>query len=143
MDLGTGKILLAEATGPYQHDTTLLEKSLRKANRRKGNGLIDGIADLEKCYSLSKRDGKQLLTPPRSGAVIREGPENSSRNQAVQIIKGLGGDALARSIWSKLSGSCRRALIESLRSRWKRLYGGTLKSRTENRVQKEVQIKAW
>ena len=143
MDLKTGKILFAEATGPYKHDTSLLEKCLKKANRRNGTVLIDGIADIEKCYSLSKRYGKQLLTPPRSGAVIREGPQHLARNKAIRMIQGLGGDKLARSIWSKLSGYSRRALIESLISRWKRLYGGALKSRTEVRIQKEIQIKAW
>ena len=143
MDLGTKKIILAEVTGPYKHDTTLLEKSLKKSNRKKGSVLIDGIADMASCYGLSKRYGKQLLTLPRSGAIIREGPNYITRNQAIRSIQGFGGDRLARSIWSKLSGYSQSALIESQISRWKRLYGGSLKSRTEIRMQKEVQIKAW
>ncbi len=59
------------------------------------------------------------------------------------MIKGLGGDELAKAIWSKLSGYSRRVLVESLICRWKRLYRGALESRTEIRMQKEIQIKAW
>ena len=44
--------------------------------------------------------------------------------------------------WAKLSGYNRRVLIESMIARWKRLYGAELKSRSEERVQKEVIIKA-
>lgn len=143
MDLETGKIVLAEITDPYEHDTIFLEKSLRKSSQKKGKVLIDGIADTKKSYTTCKDYGKQLLTPPRSGAAIREGPEYEERNQVIQVIRGLGGDLTARSIWSKLSGYSRRALVESLISRWKRLYGGALKSRTNIRMEKEVQIKAW
>jgi len=42
-----------------------------------------------------------------------------------------------------LVGYNRRVEIESMISRWKALYGGQLKSRTEERIIKEVKIKAF
>src|SRR3990167_8996218 len=50
------------------------------------------------------------------------------RNDAVKIIRGLGNDRLARSIWSKLVGYNRRVVAESMMARWKRLFGGDLRS---------------
>ena len=104
--------------------------------------LIDGIADSRRCYYLSRRYNKILLTPPKTGAVLRKEEELRGRNEAICIIRGLGNDRLARSIWSKLVGYNRRVLVESMMSRWKRVHGSSLKSRCEQRKRVEVQIKA-
>lgn len=142
MDLKSGKITIAEISEEYVHDTTNLEKALQKANGRKGKVLIDGIADSRKCYELAKKYKKDLLTPPKKGAVYRKESGYEKRNEAVGIIESLGGDKLAKSIWSKLTGYNRRVLIESMISRWKRVYGGDLKSRCEMRKEVEVKLKA-
>lgn len=65
MDAERGKLALAEITNEYVRDTEHLEKALKRANRLRGKVLIDGIADSEKCYDLSKRHNKRLLTPPK------------------------------------------------------------------------------
>ncbi len=143
MDLRTGKLTLAEATDEYKHDTTYLEKALKETSPRKGKILIDGIADSQRCYELAQKHNKELITPPKRGAIIREEPCYKKRNEAVQVIQGLGGDRLARSIWGKLVGYNRRVEIESMIARWKGLYGGQLRSRTEERIIKEVKIKAF
>jgi Transposase DDE domain len=143
MDLTTGKLTLAEATDEYKHDTTYLEKALKEASPRKGKILIDGIADSQRCYELAQKHNKKLITPPKRGAILREEPCYKKRNEAVQVIQGLGGDRLARSIWGKLVGYNRRVEIESMIARWKGLYGGQLRSRTEERIIKEVKIKAF
>lgn len=142
MDLKTGKLTLAETTDEYKHDTTYLEKALKEINRRKGKVLIDGIADNQRCYELTQKHNKELITPPKQGAIIREEECYRRRNDAVKIIRGLGGDRIARSIWGKLIGYNRRVEIESMIARWKRLYRGELRSRTEERIIKEVKIKA-
>lgn len=142
MDVKTGKLVFTEITDEHVHDTACLEKALRRANRRKGKVLFDGIADSVKCYRLAKKYSKQLLTPPKRGAVLRKEEDLSKRNNAVRIIRGLGNDQIAKSIWGKLVGYNRRVIIESMMSRWKRLYGGDLKSRCEERKKKEVQLKA-
>lgn len=142
LDAESGKLVLAEITNEYVHDTEHLEKALKRANRLKGKVLIDGIADSGKCYDLSQRYNKRLLTLPKRGAIIRKEPVYEERNNAVKTIHGLGNDRVARSIWAKLVGYNRRVIIESMMARWKNLYGGSLKSRCEQRKEVEVQLKA-
>jgi len=74
--------------------------------------------------------------------VLRKEEELQDRNNAIRMIRGLGNDRLARSIWSKLVGYNRRFIVESMMSRWKRVYGGSLRSHCEQRKKVEVQIKA-
>ena len=58
------------------------------------------------------------------------------------MIRGLGDDRLARSIWSKLLGYNRHVVRESAIASWKKLYGGDLKSRCGERKKVEVTLKA-
>lgn len=139
----SGKLVLAEITGEHTHDTQFLEKALRRTNRRKGHVLFDGIADSHRCYEMAQRYNKRLLTPPKKGAVLRQEKGYEERNDAIKIIHGLGGDRKAKSIWGKLIGYNRRVIIESMVSRWKRLFGASLKSHCEKRRRVEVQLKAW
>lgn len=117
LDLGSGKLTVAEVTQEHVHDTAYLEQALQGSNRRKGKVLIDGIADSVRCYRMSEKHNKQLLTPPKKGAVLRKEPGYERRNEAVKIVKGLGGDLLAKSIWGKLVGYNHRVVIESMISR--------------------------
>jgi Transposase DDE domain len=142
MDAESGKLMLAEITDEYVHDTTFLEDVLKRANGRKGKILIDGIADSRRCYEMAKRYNKKLLTPPSSRAIIRKEKGYEDKNEAIRIIKGLGGDRIAKSIWSKLVGYNRRVAVEGKMSMWKRVLGPSLKSRYEQRKKIEVQIKA-
>lgn len=142
LDPRNGKLILAEVTDEYVHDTTYVKQALEAVNGRRGKILIDGIADSGKCYQLAQEYNKTLLTPPKQGAVLREEPEYKTRNDAVRIIWGLGNDRLARSIWSKLVGYNRRVVAESAVARWKKLYGGDLKSRCGERQKVEVKLKA-
>jgi len=141
IDQKSSKVVIAEVTREHIHDTACLEKALKRCNRRKGKVLIDGIADSKRCYEICKKYNKELLTPPNRKAVLRQEPEYRLRNDALRIIKGLGGDELARSIWSKLTGYSRRSKIESTIARWKKLLGGRLKSQSLERIKKEVMIK--
>lgn len=142
MDQASGKLILSEVSHEYQHDTTKLEEALRRANKRKGKVLLDGIGDSKRCYELAKKYNKELITPPKKGAIFREEKGYEKRNEALAALRGLGGDEIAKSIWAKLTGYNKRVVIESMVARWKKLYGGELRSRTEERVQKEVIIKA-
>jgi hypothetical protein len=71
LEAHSGKLVLAEITNEYTHDTQYLEKSLQRMNRRKGCVLFDGIADSKRCYETVQRYNKRLLTPPKSGAIIK------------------------------------------------------------------------
>jgi len=142
IDPKNGKLLMAEVTEEHVHDTALLEKALKQCNRKKGKVLFDGIADSKRCYETCRKYNKELLTPPNRRAVYRQEPEYCLRNEALRIIKGLGGDELARSIWSKLSGYSRRSQVESSIARWKKLLGGRLRSQGLESIKKEVMLKA-
>ena len=142
MEPKSGKLILAEISNEYAHDTQYLEKALQRANRKCGKVLFDGIADSKRCYDMARRYNKRLLTPPKTGAVLRKESGYEERNDAIQIIRGLGGDKQAKSIWSKLVGYNRRVIAESMVSRWKRLFGGSLKSHCDKRRKIEVHLKA-
>lgn len=142
LDPVTSKLVLAKLSSEYVHDTTYLEDALQRTNRRKGRVLFDGIADSLKCYRLSAKYNKILLTPPKKGAVYRREPELAGRNDAIKLIRSLGNDRVAKSIWGKLIGYNRRVIAESMMARWKKLYGGDLKSRCSERQNIEIQLKA-
>lgn len=142
LDPKSGKLLLAEVSQEHVHDTRYLEHALERVSKKKGKVLIDGIADNLRCYELADRYNKHLLTPPKKGAVLRKEKGYEKRNEAVRVVRGLGGDRLAKSIWGKLVGYNRRVIAESMMARWKRLYGGNLRSHCEERKKIEVGIKA-
>ena len=142
IELHTGKLVFSTLSDEHVHDTTHFERVLQASNLRRGKILMDGIADSQRCYETAERYNKELLTPPKKGAVIREEKVFDRRNDAIKIIRGLGGDDLAKMIWSKLIGYSKRVVVESAVARWKRLYGGEIKSRTEERMAKEITIKS-
>jgi len=142
LDLHSGKLIFAEISHEHMHDTAYLEQVLQRTNKRKGRVLIDGIADSLRCYELVRRYKKDLVTPPKTGAVFRKESGFKKRNEAIKLILGLGNDRIARSLWAKLVGYNRRVLIESMVSRWKRVLGGDLRSRCEKRKDIEVGIKS-
>lgn len=137
-----GKLVLAELTNEYVHDTYYLEKSLQRMNRKRGKILMDGIADSKRCYQMAQKYNKRLLTPPKKGAVLRKESGYEERNEAIKIICGLGGDKQAKSLWAKILGYNKRVVIESMISRWKQLFGDRLSSRCEKRREIEVGLKA-
>lgn len=142
LDPESGQLIMAEITDEYVHDTTYLEDALKAVGRQRGKLLIDGIADSGKCYRLAQKYNKVLYTPPKRGAVLRKEDGYEQRNDTIKIIRGLGNDQIARSIWGKLVGYNRRVVAESMMARWKKLYGGELKSKCAERGKKEVKLKA-
>lgn len=142
MEPNSGKLVLAEVTNEHVHDTHYLEKALGRTNRRKGQILFDGIADSKRCYEMARQYNKRLLTPPKTGAILRKESGYEQRNDAIKIIQGLGGDRQAKSIWAKLVGYNRRVIVESMMSRWKGLFGASLKSNCDHRRKVEVKLKA-
>ena len=142
LDPRSGKLVLAELTNEYVHDTQYLEKALQRTNRRNGRILFDGIADSRRCYEMARKYNKQLLTPPKKGAILRNESGYEGRNEAIRIINRLGGDREAKSIWGKLVGYNKRVIAESMMSRWKQLFGGQLQSSCDQRQQIEIKLKA-
>lgn len=142
MDPKSGKLILAEETSERTHNTALLEKALLRCNKRKGTVLIDGIADSRKCYEISQRGNKNLITLPNRRAILRKELIYEKRNQAIREIRGFGGNELARTIWAKLRGYSKHVVVESKIAAWKKLLGADLKSKSRDRLRNEVKLKA-
>ncbi len=142
MEPKSGKLVFAKITDEYVHDTQYIEEVLQRTNRRSGYVLFDGIADSRRCYETAQKHNKRLLTPPKRGAVFRKESVFADRNDALKIIEGLGGDQKAKSLWGKLVGYSRRVIVESMMSRWKQLFGGSLKSICHQRRDVEIHLKS-
>ena len=63
-------------------------------------------------------------------------------NKSLLEICGLGGDDVARKLWKKLKGYHRRSLAETGMYRFKKLFGGDLKSRSLQGQQAEAYVKS-
>jgi hypothetical protein len=63
---------------------------------------------------IRKKGGKSMIPPPCNGACHGRDLE---RDEAIKVIRSFGGDKIAKSIWGKLSGYSRRALVETTFSR--------------------------
>ena len=140
INLNTKEIIFAKATNEYTHDLTHIRDVLNQGNRRKGKLLIDGIADTHDLYDLATSYQKELITPPRKGASPFTG--SKSRRKSVNLIQLLGGDDVARAIWAKLTGYNERAHVEGTFSRWKRVLGEDLSSRSDGNIDSEVYVKS-
>lgn len=104
--------------------------------------LGDGAYDCERFRQIAYEKGIKDLVPPPTHAILRDEPHLERRNDALRIICGLGGDKVARRIWSKLTGYCHRVKVESAFSRLKRLFGERLFSRRFDAMQVELWLKA-
>jgi hypothetical protein len=78
-----------------------------------------------------------VIVPPRSSAVLSETAETTptQRDKHLQLLAARG-----RMGWQKASGYNWRALVEADISRYKRIIGDALRSRTDARQATEVAI---
>ncbi len=142
MEPKSGKLVFAKMTNEYVHDNKYIEDVLQRTNRWHGQVLFDGIADSKRCYETAQKYNKRLLTPPKKGAVLQGEDVFADRNDAIKIIQALGGDKSAKSLWGKLVGYSRQVIVESMMSRWKQLFGGSLKSICDKCREIEVHLKS-
>ena len=85
------------------------------------------------------KGGERALIPPPSNAVCHG--TDLDRDHAIQAIRAFGGDKVAKSIWGKLTGYSRRALVETTFSRHKKIFGDRFFSRTRDRQAIESRLK--
>jgi hypothetical protein len=99
----------------------------------------DGAYDQTGVYDTmtERHPDAAVIVPPRSTAVLSEDVETTptQRDRHLRSIAEHG-----RRGWQKRSGYTRRALVESAISRFKRVIGTSLRSRTEHRRATEVAI---
>ena len=93
--------------------------------------------------AVEKAGAETIVPPPRDGVVRDEttDPATKKRNDAIQEIKGLGGDDHARKIWKVLKNYHRRSLAETMMYRIKQLTGANLRHREWGRQQTESCVK--
>ena len=104
----------------------LLNQISGEISQVKADGAYDGQASRN---SIKRRGAKPLIPPPKNAKIKHD-----------RII-GLGNDDQARSIWGKLTGYSKRVLVETFFSRYKRLFGGSLFSKTIDRQRVENHLK--
>lgn len=112
---------------------------LKQVSGRARTVIGDGAYDDREIRALiKKRDGRALVPPPKN-AVCRG--IDLDRDDAVRLIRFLGGDKIAKSIWGRLTGYSQRALVETTFSRYKRIFGDRFFSRTQERQLVENRLK--
>lgn len=137
----TQEILFSKITKEHSPDTTFIPEILKS---RKGikNFLLDGVGDKSWLYKMFLENKINLLTPPQKNAKIRREDWMQVRNKNILQIRSLGGDKIAKSIWSKLSGYNKRVTVESAIARWKRLFGSALQSINGQNQDLEIALKS-
>jgi hypothetical protein len=139
VDAETGQILASELTSSDIDDGSQIEPLLDQIPTPLASLIGDGAYDQTDIYStVAKRyPDADVIIPPRSTAVPSNMAENTptQRDRHLQSIVEHG-----RMGWQKRSGYTRRALVESAISRFKRVIGDGLRSRTEHRCATEAVI---
>ncbi len=141
VDEQTQEILFVDLTTEHICDTMFLPEIMKKRRGIK-KVLMDGAADAENLYKLAWESEIDLLTPPKKTAIKRPEPWMKKRTNRLLEIRGLGGDAEAKSLWGKLSGYSKRVTVESAIARWKKLFSGHLESREDKRQHVESRLKS-
>ncbi len=139
LDEDTQEVVAESLTDSNISDSSVVEDLLDQINGKIDEVKADGAYDKQKCRtSIKKRGAKPIIPPPRNAKVRYDRAE---RDNAALEIMGLGNDERARSLWGKLTGYSRRVLVETFFSRYKRLFGGRLFSKTYERQRVENSLK--
>lgn len=132
----TQEILLSELTENKGSDIDVAINFLQQLSSV-NNVYGDGLYDAERIYKIIWKLGGNPKIPIKKNVLYKQPskPWLKSRNDQLDIIKGFGGDEIARSLWKKLSGYHLRSLVETTFSRWKKILGSSLRSKTiENQI---------
>src|SRR3954468_6682569 len=140
-DADTGRIEAVELTGHETDDGSrvgpLLDQVTGAVASLTGDGAYDR-ADVHGAVA-ERHPAAAVVVPPRKDAVPSEAAETepTQRDGHLRCIAERG-----RLGWQKASGYNRRALAEAAMSRYKRVIGDALRSRTDGRQATEVAIGA-
>ena len=141
MDADTGQILATELTGPEIDDGSQVGPLLDQIEGPVASFTGDGAFDRDDVYAevAARHPDAAVIVPPRSSAVLSKAAETAptQRDRHLQLIAEKG-----RMGWQKASGYTWRALVEADISRWKRVIGDGLRSRTAGRQAREVALAA-
>ena len=137
VDAGTGRIEAVELTGHETDDGSRIGPLLDQVTGSVASFTGDGAYDRKDVYDAVAKPhpGAAVVVPPRRGAVPSPAAETdpTPRDRHLQLIAEHG-----RIGWQKATGYNRRALAEAAVSRYKRVIGDALRSRTAGRQVTEV-----
>lgn len=139
IDEQTQEIVGEISTEATVDDGKAFPKVIQQVRGRPKLVIGDGAYDDRDVRDLIRQKGGKSLIPPPSNAV-RHGTD-LERDDAIKVIRAFGGDKIAKSIWGKLSGYSRRALVEKTFSRYKKMFGERAFSRTRERIVLENRLK--
>ena len=141
VDADTGRILAATLTTSNVDDASQVGPLLDQVMDPVASFTADGAYDREGVYGdiTARHPDAVVVVPPRSNAVPSDTAATapSQRDQHLQDISEHG-----RMRWQKTSGYRWRALVEADMSRFKRVIGDALRSRTDRRRATEAAIAA-
>jgi hypothetical protein len=141
VDAGTGRIEAVELTVSDADDGSHVGPLLDQLEGAVASFTGDGAYDREDVYGAvaARHPEAAVIVPPRRDAV----PSGTAETAPTQRDRHLRSIAeRGRLGWQKASGYNRRALAEAAMSRYKRVIGDTLRSRTDRRRATEVAIAA-
>ncbi len=139
VDADTGRVVAAELTTNDLDDGSRVGPLLDQIDTAVASFTADGAYDQDGVYGevAARHPDAAVVVPPRSTAVSSATAETdpTQRDRHLQLIAERG-----RMAWQKASGYNWRALVEADISRYKRVIGDALRSRTEGRRATEVAI---
>jgi hypothetical protein len=141
VELASGQILASTVTSPRVSDATQVPELLDQISIELAAVTADGAYDSQRVYKAIETHQSnrpiRVIIPCRRSAVPRARHETSAsqRDDAIRSIQELG-----RRRWEKASGYTRRSLVEAAISRYRRIIGGRLRSRTLPGQRTETQI---
>ena len=137
VDADTGETVAAALTSSDVDDGSQVGPLLGRVRRPVASFTGDGAYDRDDVYGevAARHPDAAVIAPPRSSAVLSETADTAptQRDKHLQLIAERG-----RMGWQRASGYNYRALVEADISRYKRVIGGTLRSRTDARRATEV-----
>ena len=139
VDADTGQIAAAALTTSDVDDASQVGRLLDQVDSPVASFTADGAYDQDGAYGevVSRHPEASVIVPPRSSAVPSDTAQTAPtmRDRHLQTIAERG-----RMAWQKASGYNWRALVEADISRFKRIIGNGLRSRTDQRRATEVEI---
>jgi hypothetical protein len=139
IDERTQEIVGEISTEATVHDGKAFPRVVKQVRGRPKLVIGDGAYDDGDIRDLIRKQGGKCLIPPPSNAVCHG--TDFERDEAIKVIRAFGGDKTAKSIWGKLSGYSKRALVETTFSRYKKMFGERAFSRTQERIVLENRLK--
>src|SRR4051795_3930340 len=139
VDADTGRIVAATLTDRDEDDATQVGPLLDQVAEPVASVTADGAFDQDRVYAdvAERHPDADVIVPPRSTAVPSATAETvpTQRDRHLRLIAEKG-----RMGWQKASGYNARARAEAAISRYKRVIGDGLHSRTDRRRATEVNV---